>query len=163
MNSSNLQKRRAGVSLAELTVAMGLCAIIMLPVIGLLGTSHKVYSASSTRSGGDGARRAGLDAVSLRLADAVRIVSANSTAVRVQFPSGAVGVLSYGGGRLVWRLGAIREDLVAGLSNARFSVGSAAGAGPVAGELLLVELASRSGSEPNDSWSSTQVWIKPTI
>lgn len=151
------KRLRRAFSLIELVVAMSLLMVLMLPVIGLLSTSYKVYNASSTRAGGDGSRRAALDALSLRLQSAVRTTAAASNAVTVQLANGSTARLSYAGGRLFWREGGVTQTLVAGLSNARFSVGAATGATATAGELLLVEVATRATNEPAESWSSTRI------
>ena len=155
--------RRPGLSLVELVVSMGLLSILMLPIIGLLATSHKVYNASNVRHDGNYARHIALDAVAARMGSAVRVVSANPSQIDVQLASGAVGRLTYSRGVLAWRVGTSVEVLARGLANARFSVGAVAGAGPAAGELVSVEVATRGTGEPADTWSSTNVWVKPTI
>lgn len=152
-----------GVSLLELVISMGLLAVIMLPVISLMATSHKVYTASSHRHDGDYARRTALDAAGRVTQGAQTIVATGANYVDLQFPSGELGRLSFNGAGLTWTAAGTTQLLAIGLTQGRFSVGVAPGANSTAGGLLLVEVASRQAGEPQDSWSSAQFWIRPPI
>ncbi|MEZ6136913.1 MAG: prepilin-type N-terminal cleavage/methylation domain-containing protein [Pirellulaceae bacterium] len=156
------RRKRAGLSLVELVISMGLLSLMMLPVIALMATSYKVASASTTSRDSAYARHVALEVAALRLQYADQVVATGSNFIDVRLPTGT-GRLSYAGGRLNWRFGSLNEVLAQGLSNARFSVGAAPGANPEAGELLLIELGTRPTGAPTEVWSSTQIWIKPTI
>lgn len=155
--------RRRGLSLLELVVSMGLLTILMLPVVGLLATSYKVYNASSQRHDGNYARQTALDAAEHVLRGAEQVVAVSRGSVNVRFADGTVGRLAYSRGRLTWTAGGASQTLADHLSDASFSVGTAAGASPSAGELLLVELATRGAGEPSDTWSNTRIWIRPLL
>lgn len=155
--------QRRGVSLIEMVVSMGLLSVIMLPVISLLATSHKVFSASSARHDGNYLRHTSLDGASRVLAGAESVVAISSRSVEVQFSTGATGELAFGAGRLIWTFGGTAQELADGLSDARFTVSIAPGAPSVAGEIVRLEVASQSVGEPQANWSSTQVWVRPAI
>lgn len=163
LNKETTLKTRRGFSLVELVIAMGLLAIIMMPIIALMATSYKVYNASSTSRDGTYLRQVALDSAAIRLQNTNRVVAAGTNFVDVQTATGATARLSYSAGRLYWREGGVNHVLVQDLSNARFSVGAASGATPAAGDLLLLEVGSRRPGEPVETWSSTRFWIKPTI
>jgi hypothetical protein len=154
---------RRGLSLLELTVSMGLLALIMVPVISLLSTSHKVMGASSAKQSGAYARHAALDAVGWRIAGSVQVVSALPQRLVLRQADGTVATLRLSRDELQWETGLGTESLIAGLSNARFSVGAVAGSPPAAGQLFLFEVATRAPGEPEETWSSTQFWIRPAI
>jgi prepilin-type N-terminal cleavage/methylation domain-containing protein len=156
-------QRTRGFSLVELVIAMGLLAIIMMPIIALMATSYKVYNASSTSRDGTYVRQVALDAAAIRLSATNRVLGAGTNYVDVRTAAGTTARLSYTGGTLVWRENGVNQVLVQDLSNARFSVGAAAGATATAGELILLEVGSRRPGEPVETWSSTRLWIKPTI
>jgi len=154
---------RRGLSLLELTVSMGLLALIMVPVISLLATSYKVMGASSARQSGAYARHAALDAVGWRLTGSVQVVSALPQRLLLRQEDGTLATLRIFRDELRWETGLGVETLMAGLSNARFSVEAVAGSPPAAGELLLLEVATRAAGEPQETWSSTHFWIRPAI
>lgn len=156
-------RSRHGFSLVELVIAMGLLSIIMMPIIALMATSYKVYNASSTSRDGNYLRQVALDAAAMRLQSANRVLAASPNFVDVRTASGTTARLFYSGGRLIWRESGVDQVLVQDLSNARFSVGAAAGATAAAGDLILLEVGSRRPGEPVESWSSTRLWIKPII
>ena len=155
--------QRTAMTLLELIVSMGLLALIMLPVISLLATSYKVMNASNARQDGSYARRTALDAASSLLREGVAVTAIGQNHVEVLFPSGSLGRLDYARGEMSWSVGGVREVVARGLADLQFSVGTSAGARPVAGKLILLEVATRGINEPTDSWSSTQIWIRPAI
>ena len=158
-----LRSRRA-MTLLELVVSMGLLALIMVPVVSLLGTSYKVMNRGSDQAEGSYARHVGLDAAAMLLSDSQNIIDSSTTHVTVGLSSGLQGRLSFSRGELLWQINGGSPQLLArGLSGARFSVGTAAGATAVAGQLLKLELATRTTSDLSDQWSSTELWIRPTI
>jgi hypothetical protein len=154
---------RRGLSLLELTVSMGLLALIMIPVISLLSTSHKVMGASSTRQSGAYARHAALDAVGWRLTGCVQVVSSFPQRLVLRQADGSTATLRFSRGELQWETGLGVESLIIGLSNARFNVSAVSGSTIAAGELFLLEVATRGAGEPHETWSSTQYWIRPAI
>lgn len=162
MNRKLDRSTRHGMTLMELVVSMGLLAMIMLPVIGLLGTTYKVYNSSSERYNGSYARQTALDTTAMLLSGASDATTA-SNRVDVRFENGTSGRLSYSRGQLIWNFAGTSQVLVNGLTRARFTLGAAPGASPTAGELLLLEVASQSREEPVETWSSTRIWIRPTI
>ena len=155
--------QQPGLSLVELVVSMGLMSLIMMPVIGLMATSYKVYNASSTTLDGGYARQVALDSAAMRLQFAQRVLAVGTNFGDVQMASGATARLSISGTQLTWTEGGTTQILVSGLSSARFSVGAAGRATATAGELLLIEVGSRAPGDPLETWSSTQLWIKPTL
>lgn len=157
------QLARRGLSLLELTVAMGLLSIVMLPTISLLATSHKIYNSQNVRHDGDYLRMTALDAAVQRLHGAEKIVQLESDYVEVVFASGVFGVLAFERGDLIWKTSVGSELLARGLSGAKLDVGTAAGATAEAGQVLLVYLGSRGVGEPTETWSSERVWIRPAI
>ena len=162
MNRIRLTPNRHGMTLLELIVSMGLLSMIMLPVIGLLGTTFKVYNSSSERYNGSYTRQTALDTTAMLLAGA-EDATTTSNGVDVRFANGTTGRLSYSNGQLTWDFAGTSQVLVTGLTGARFTLGAAPGAPPTAGELLLLEVASQSPDEPVETWSSTRIWIRPTI
>ncbi len=154
---------RVAMSLLELIVSMGLLSLIMVPVVSLLGTSYKVMNASSDRQSGNYTRQVALDSVAVRLAGSSQILSSSSSQVTALLSDGSQGRLSFSRGELTWETPLGVETLIAGLSNARFSVGAIPGASLPAGELFLIEVASRGPGEPQETWSSTQIWIRPLL
>ena len=159
----NRERKRSAMSLLELIVSMGLLSLIMVPVVSLLGTSYKVMNASSDRQAGSYTRQVALDSVVYRLAGSTQVLDAGTDHITVLLADGDKARLSFGGGELFWETSFGVESLIAGLSNARFSVGAGPGATALAGELFLIEVASRGPGEPQETWSSTQIWIRPAI
>ncbi len=156
-------RHRRALSLLELIVSMGLLSLIMVPVVSLLGTSYKVMVASSDRQAGSYTRQVALDSVAYRLNGSTQVLAADAAELDVRLADGNTARLSFNRGELLWETSFGVETLVAGLSNARFSVGASKGASPLAGELFLIEVASRGPDEPRETWSSTQLWIRPTL
>lgn len=157
-----MRARRRGLSLLELVVSMGLLSLLMVPVVGLLSTSLKVYTASNDRFDGDYARQTALDGSTYLIRDGVAVVAHSPTSLEIRFASGSVGQLRYDRGQLTWTIGSARQLLSSSLTDARFSVINSA-TDPTAGELIKLEFASQSSTEPTARWSTTQVWIRPLI
>ncbi len=155
------QRLRRALSLLELVVSMGLLALIMVPVISLLGTSYKVMNASSERAEGSYARQSALDAIGMNLRGCTQVLDAQAEELVVLTADGNKTRLSFSRGELLLETALGQQSLTTGLSGIRFSVGAKSGAPPAAGELILVEVASRGPSEPTETWSSTQLWIRP--
>ncbi len=157
------RRKRRGLSLVELVVSMGLMSLIMLPIIGLMATSYKVYNAGCTSRDGAYARQVALDAINLRLRNARNVVNATSGFLEVQLLNGGTATLEFVAGGLDWTESGIRQTLASGLTSARFNVGAGSGATPVAGDLLSIEVATKTSAEPVETWSSTTLWLRPTI
>lgn len=158
---------RKAMTLLELVVSMGLLAVIMLPLIGLMGTTYRVYAASSDRQEGSYLRTSALDACVHLLRDAESIVAASPTRLQVKLSTGAIGELSFGRKRLVWKQTGAAQVLAIGLANAKFST-TRVPAGRLdpdqsIGSLVQLKFSSQRAGEPNESWSTTSVWVRPTI
>lgn len=150
-------------SLIEVVISMGLLAVVMLPILGLMATSRKVMIAGDTSRSGDYARQTALDVAIVRLRSAQQVVDSGSNYVDVLTGSGTTCRLSVSNGRLLWTEAGIQQTLATGLSSANFTFGTAPGATPTAGTLLMLEVATQAPSEPVPHRSSTTIWIKPTI
>ncbi len=150
-------------SLIEVVISMGLLAVVMLPIIGLMATSRKVMIAGDTSRSGDYARQTSLDAAIFRLRSAQQVVDSGSNYVDVITGTGTTGRLSVSGGRLLWTEAGVQQTLATGLSSANFTFGTASGAPATAGTLLMLEVATQASAEPMPHWSSATIWIKPTI
>ncbi len=158
-----LPQLRRGLSLVELVVSMGLLSLMMLPIVGLMATSFKVYNAGNTSRDGAYARQVALDAVSFRLKGSRQVVRARSGYLEVRLLNGTTAALELVDGGLYWTEGGARQMLATGITHARFSAGTGSGATTSAGELLLIEVASQASTEPVEKWSSTTLWLRPTI
>ena len=163
LQSTPMHARRTGLSLVELVVSMGLLSLIMLPVVGLLATSFKVYNAGCTSRDAGYARQVALDAIAFRIQAADRVINTTTTLLRLQLISGGTAELGFVNDAVTWTVGGKTEVLASGISDAKFSMGSAAGAAPTAGDLVRVEVASKVVTEPLEKWSSTTFWVHPML
>lgn len=154
---------RSGLSLVELVVSMGLLSLMMLPIIGLMATSYKVFNAGNTHRDGAYARQVAMDAIGVRLQGAAEVLRISPGYLEVRLSGGAAAELELAGGSLFWTEAGDRQMLATGITNARFTAGTSAGDSTSAGELVLVEVASQANSEPVEKWSSTTLWLRPTI
>ena len=154
---------RRAISLVEVVVSLGLLAAIMLPVAGLMATSHKVFQAGQVAHDAAYVRQTALDAARIRLQGCQRVVAVASQHVDLLTAAGTTARLTFVAGRLQWSEGGAVQVLASGLTAARFNVGTAAGANVTAGSLLMIEVATQRPGEPNPHWSTTTVWIRPSI
>jgi len=162
-SKNRLLRMRRGLSLVELVVSMGLLSLMMLPIVGLMATSYKVFNAGNTSRDGAYARQVALDAVSYRLQGARQVVRARSGYLEVRLLNGTTAALELTAGSLFWTEAGARQMLATGITNARFVAGTSTGATTSAGELVLIEVASQASTEPVEKWSTTTLWLRPTI
>jgi hypothetical protein len=137
--------------------------MIMVPVVGLLSTSYQVMQSNSSLGDGAYVRHSTLDAVDTIIRQAAQVTHVATNRLSVRFSNGATGELTYTSGELRWSLsGAPATAIARGLSTARFSVVTANGSPAVAGELIRVQVATRS-SDDIERWSNSQIWIRPAL
>ncbi len=147
----------------ELVVSMGLLAIIMVPIVGMLSTTHKVYNSQNDRAGQEYTRQIALDATSFLLRGASGIVRVPTRPVQLKLSHGGTATLEFTRGQITWTVGGSRQIVAQGLTDVRFTDLTNRRADTDAGRLLRIEVASRSTTQTRDVWSTTTNWIKPAI
>jgi hypothetical protein len=146
----------------EVIAGMALLTILMVPTIGLLTASGRIWRQYEVGHGSIAARQSTIQEIRNRLDGAIRILSASGTQVRFQGKAGDNQRLYQRGNQIFWQH-AGRTDLIGeGVGTLRFRQ-LARGRTPIQGELLEIRLQNASGSNVANIESTCLVWIKPIV
>jgi hypothetical protein len=153
---------RRGTSLMEVIAGMTLMALLMVPTVGLLTASTRIWRQFETGHGSVAVRQATIQDISQRLEGATRVLSVSGAQLRFRGMAGDNQRLYQRGNQVLWQH-AGRNDLIGeGVGALRFRQ-IQRGPSALQGELIEVRLDNVAGSNIANTQSTCLVWVKPVI
>ncbi len=170
----DIRQARHGISLVELLVATALMSLLMVPMFGTLKASLRMNETGAMRQGGSYTRQVALEAISARMLGSTQLLELRDQSLTVLQSSGMKARLSVEQSSsnrdrvcLVWEDGVSKPQvLVDDLYYVSFrETGKPGkyGAADPAGSLIWVDVVTVDPRETEKQWSSTQIWIHPTL
>lgn len=146
----------------EVIAGMTLMTMLMVPTLGLLTASARIWRQFESGHDSVAMRQSTIQDVASRLDGAIRILSNAGTQIQYQAIAGDTQRLYQRGNQIFWEH-AGRTDLIGdgigALSFRQYLRGSTA----MQGEVVEIRLQNATGSNVANAISSSLVWIKPTI
>ncbi len=146
----------------EVIAGITLMTMLMVPTMGLLTASARIWRQFESGHGSVAARQATIQDIGNRVDGAIAVVSASGTQMRFRAKAGDNQRVYQSGTQVFWEHGG-RADLigeaVGSLSFRRLLQGPTS----LQGELVEVRLQNSNGSNVTNTQSTCLVWVKPTI
>ena len=146
----------------EVIAGMALVTILLVPMVGLMTASGRIWRQFESGHESIAARQATIQEISNRLDGAIRVISVTGTQISYQGKAGDYQRLYLTGNQVFWQHAGQTDLIGEGVGTLRFRQLSR-GPSPIQGELVEIQLQNLNGSNVADAASTCLVWVKPVV
>lgn len=160
----SIKKRRfsTGTSLVEVVIGLTLTTMLLVPVVGLMAASSRIWRQFESGHGSVASRQIAIQEIGNRLRNASQVLSVSASQIRFRSLAGDVQQVFQRGRQIYWQH-AGTNDLIADEVGALLLRQVARGSTPLQGELVEIQVQNLPQSGVANSTSRCSVWIRPAI
>lgn len=158
---TNRQSRR-GISLIEVILGLILVTMLMVPMVGLMSASGRIWRQFESGHGNIASRQIAIQEIGKRLRNASQVLSISSRQIRFRSVLGDVQRIVQRGNQVYWQH-AGADDLIAdGIGGLQMRQVARSGS-PLLGEVIEVQVQNAPRSGVANIQSTSSIWVRPSI
>jgi hypothetical protein len=153
---------RCGTTLIEVILGLILLTMLMVPMVGLMTASGRIWRQFESGHGSVAARQIATQEIGNKLRNASQVLSVSNRQIRFRSTLGDVQTIFQRGSQVFWQHSGSRDLIADGIGALQLRQ-VARGGSPLLGEIIEIRLQNPPRSGVANTQSIHSVWVRPSI
>lgn len=153
---------RRATSLIEVILGLILVTMLMVPAVGLMSASARIWRQFESGHGSVASRQIAMQEIGSKLRNASQVLSLSNRQIRFRSVLGDVQTITQRGSQVLWQHAGASDLIADGIGTLRLRRVARSGT-PLHGEVIEIRVQNPPRSGVANSQSTSSVWIRPSI